>query len=98
MIAIEAFTVEKIRDPFGILVGDRYEFKLEIEVAEDDDLFVEGGLYIRVIYRVDGEVGKIVKYELYERTNDRYFDFDLEDEEEQLIDSFCSAHFSEAEE
>jgi hypothetical protein len=95
---IEAYTVEKVRDPFGILAGERYEFKLEIEVAEDDELFVAGGLYIRAIYRMDGEIGKLVKYELHERMTDKYMDVDLEDEEEQLLESFCGAHFSEAEE
>lgn len=95
---IEAYTVEKIKDPFGILSGDRYEFRLEIEVAEDDELHVAGGLYIRAIYRVDGESGSIVKYELYKRLNDAYVDAELEDEEERMLQTFCGEHFSEAEE
>ncbi|SDX51634.1 DUF6509 family protein [Paenibacillus sp. CF384] len=98
MISITEFSVDKIKDPFGILAGDRYEFRLDVDLPEDDELFVENGVYIRVIYKVDGESSGIVKYELYERMNDRYVDAELEDEEEQLIDSFCKAHFSEAEE
>ncbi|QHT61582.1 pullulanase [Paenibacillus lycopersici] len=98
MIEIEAYTVEKIKDPFGILAGERYEFKLDTEVAEDDDLYVEGGLYLRVIYRADGDGGRVVKYELYERLTDKYVDAELEDEEEQMLEAFCGAHFSEAEE
>ncbi|SFS62420.1 DUF6509 family protein [Paenibacillus sp. BC26] len=98
MISITAFSVDKVKDPFGILVGDRYEFRLDVDLPEDDELFVENGVYIRVIYKVDGEASGIVKYELYESINDRYVDAELEDEEEQLIDSFCKAHFSEAEE
>ncbi|QHW34596.1 pullulanase [Paenibacillus rhizovicinus] len=98
MIEIEAYTVEKVKDPFGILTGERYEFKLDIDVAEDDELYVAGGLYIRVIYRVDGETGKIVKYELFERLNDKFADVELEDEEEQMLESFCGEHFTEAEE
>ncbi|MFC4810339.1 DUF6509 family protein [Paenibacillus sp. GCM10023250] len=98
LIEIEAYTVEKIKDPFGILPGERYEFKLEIDVAEDDELYVEGGLYIRAIYSTDGEAGRLVKYELYKRMNDAYYDFELEDEEERMLESFCEAHFSEAEE
>ncbi|MBM7563266.1 DUF6509 family protein [Paenibacillus sacheonensis] len=98
MVEIEAYEVEKVKDPFGILTGERYEFKLEIEVAEDDELYVEGGLYIRVIYRVDGEDGKIVRYALHERINDKFVDAELEDEEERMLESFCGEHFSEAEE
>ncbi|MBP3963285.1 DUF6509 family protein [Paenibacillus lignilyticus] len=98
MISITAFSVDKVKDPFGILAGDRYEFRLDVDLPEDDELFVENGVYIRVIYKVDGEASGIVKYELYESINDRYVDAELEDEEEQLIDSFCKAHFSEAEE
>ena len=30
--------VNKINDPTGIIVGDRYEFLLDIKVEEDDDL------------------------------------------------------------
>ncbi|WP_308634228.1 DUF6509 family protein [Paenibacillus silvisoli] len=97
MITITEFSVDKIKDPFGIIAGDRYEFRLDVDVAEDDELYVDGGVYIRVIYRVDGENAGIVKYELYESMNDKYMDFDLEEEEEQVIDSFCKEHFAEAE-
>ncbi|RAP78319.1 DUF6509 family protein [Paenibacillus montanisoli] len=96
MITITEFSVDKIKDPFGIIAGDRYEFRLDVDVPEDDELHVDSGIYIRVIYRVDGDHASIVKYELYERINDRYLDFDLEEEEEQVIDSFCKAHYAES--
>lgn len=98
MIEIESYTVEKIKDPYGILSGDRYEFRLDIEIAEDDDIYVPGGLYIRLIYRVDGEAGSVVKYELHLRENDKFLDIELEDEEETMLKTFCGEHFREAEE
>ena len=36
---ITSYLVEKLIDPTGILSGDRYEFILDIEVDEEDDLF-----------------------------------------------------------
>jgi len=35
--------VDKMNDPTGIIEGDRYEFLLDVEVEEDDELFTEGG-------------------------------------------------------
>ncbi|AZN41872.1 DUF6509 family protein [Paenibacillus albus] len=98
MITITEFEVDKIKDPFGIVVGDRYEFRLDLDIEEDDELYTESGVYIRVIFRVDGEQSSVVKYELHERGSGRYLDFDLEEEEEQLIESFCREHFSKWEE
>ena len=36
---ITEYTVEEIIDPTGILTGNRYEFMLNIEVPEDDELY-----------------------------------------------------------
>ncbi|REE80149.1 hypothetical protein A8990_122103 [Paenibacillus taihuensis] len=98
MITITEFSVDKIRDPFGIVAGDRYEFRLELDIEEDDELYSESGVYVRVIFRVDGEESRMVKYELHERGSDRYLDFDLEEEEEKQIEAFCREHYSEWEE
>ncbi|OXM82741.1 DUF6509 family protein [Paenibacillus rigui] len=97
MLTITGYSVEFIKDPFGILAGKRYEFLLDIEVPDDDELYSESGLYIRVIYLVEEGRTGIVKYELYERNKDQYLDFDLEEEELQLVDAFCKEHVQEAE-
>lgn len=96
MLTITGYSVEFIKDPFGILTGKRYEFLLDMEVPEDDELYSEDGLYIRVIYLVDDSRTEIVKHEIFDRKNDQLLDFELEDEELQLVDAFCKEHWSEA--
>ncbi len=98
MFTITAYTVEYIKDPFGILPGKRFEFMLEIDVPEEDELYSENGLCLRVIYREqEGRTG-IVKYEFIERNTNKYLDFELEAEEEAFVDAFCKDHYPEAEE
>lgn len=97
MFAITEYTVELIKDPFGILAGKRYEFHLDLEVEEDDELYSENGLYLRVVYGVEDERMGIVKYEFHEKTTDRYLDFDIEDDEKEMVDAFCREHLAEAE-
>jgi hypothetical protein len=98
MITITAYSVEMVKDPFDILTGKRYEFLLDIEVPEDDELFSENGLYIRAIYRVDGEQADIVKYQFLEKETDRYLELDMEEDEVAFVEQFCKQHFMEAEE
>jgi len=97
MITITSYSVEFIKDAFGIIPGKRYEFVLDIEVPEDDELYSEKGLYVRVIYGVEGDAGRIVKYDIHERDTGQYLEFDMEDEEIALIESFCKEHWQEAE-
>ncbi|BFT70632.1 MULTISPECIES: DUF6509 family protein [Paenibacillus] len=96
MFTITSYTVEVIKDPFGILSGQRYEFLIDIEVEEDDELYSESGLYIRAIYNVDEDKSGLLKYELYEKTTQIYLDFDLEDDEVAAVEAFCKAHVLEA--
>jgi hypothetical protein len=98
MMTITSYSVELIRDPFGILTGKRYEFLLEIDIPEDDELFTENGLYIRAIYRVDGEESGVVKYQFLEKETDRYLEFDMEEDELAFVEQFCKEHYKEAEE
>ncbi|MDP4097300.1 DUF6509 family protein [Paenibacillus sp. P96] len=95
---ITSFTVETVKDPFGIIAGTRYEYMLELEVDEEDELYSANGVYLRVIYSVEEDRTRIVKYELYERSTDRYLEFDLEEDELAEVDAFCSEHLAEAEE
>lgn len=96
MLTINEYKVVLIRDPFGILAGERYEFLLDIEVPEEDELHSENGSYLRVIYSVEESRTAIVKYEIFEKSTDRYLDFDLDEEEEQQVEAFCKEHYLEA--
>lgn len=97
MMKITSYEVEKIKDPTGIIAGDRYEFLLGIEVPEDDELFEEGeSLDIRVILAVEDEAERIVQYHFLNRSNGKVLDFGLEEEEEAIVLSFCKEHYNEA--
>lgn len=94
---ITSYEVEKIKDPTGIIAGDRYEFLLGIEVLEDDELFEENeSLDIRVILAVEDGLERIVQYHFLNRINGKVLDFGLEDEEEAIVLSFCKEHYNEA--
>lgn len=82
-------TVEKLVDPFGLLSGDRYEFFLEIEVEEEDELYSEKGVGIRVLFVVDEKGARISHYHLYERGTDKVLDFALEEDEELTVFNYC---------
>ncbi len=88
-------TVEKLVDPFGLLSGDRYEFFLELEVDEEDELFSEKGVGLRVLFVVDGEEMKISNYHFYEHATEEVLDFELEEDEEQLVFDYCKNHLEE---
>ncbi|RXI95579.1 pullulanase [Anaerobacillus alkaliphilus] len=85
-------TVEKIEDTTGILSGERYEFFINVEVDEDDDLYSENGLYIKVIFAVNEGSTRIMHYDIFEKTTDKYIDFALEEEEEKLLQDYCTQH------
>jgi hypothetical protein len=98
MLTITEFSGERIKDAFGIIPGSRYEFLLDIEVPDDDELYTESGLYIRVIYAVEESRTGMVKYEIFERQTNRYLEFDLEEDEEAYIEGFCKDHLSDVDE
>lgn len=90
-------TIEKIEDPTGILVGDRYEFHLSIEVPEDDELFSENGIYVKAIIAVEGEEKnvRIAQYQLFEKGTNTYIGLELEEDELDLIKNFCKQHLTD---
>lgn len=92
MITITNYTVEKLEDPFGILTGDRYEFFLHIEVSEDDELYSEKGLTIKVLYIVDQDNTRMSHYHIIEKGAEKVLDFELEDDEVKTIQEFCISH------
>lgn len=93
---IKDHEVELLIDPTGILSGDRYEFFLDIEVAEDDELSSVNGLKLRVIFAVTEEEQKILHYEFIESATNSVLDFALEEEEKDLIYSFCKKNYKKA--
>jgi hypothetical protein len=93
-VTITEYSVELIKDPYGILSGKRYEFILDIEVPDDDELYSEHGLYLRVIYSVEDDRSGIAKYEIHERTTGRYLEFELEEDELEAVNAFCSEHLA----
>jgi hypothetical protein len=97
MFTISSYSVELIKDPFGILEGERYEFMLDIEVGEDDELYSENGLYVRVIYRVEESRTGLVKYEIFEKNTNKYLEFDMEEDEVQQVEAFCKEHLTQEE-
>lgn len=94
---ITSYTIEKIKDPFAILSGDRYEFFLHIEVPEDDELYSEQGLKLKVLYIVDETGSRVSHYHIIENTTEKVLEFELEEEEIKLIEEFCRSHLSEEE-
>ena len=96
MLTITEYRVELVKDPFGILTGKRYEFILDLEVMEDDELYSEHGVQARVILKVDEHQASVIKYELLEKATNRYLDFDLEPEEEEVLSAFCKEHLPES--
>ncbi|MUT67528.1 DUF6509 family protein [Paenibacillus sp. NEAU-GSW1] len=98
LLTISSYSVEFIKDPFGILAGKRYEFLIDIELDEEDELYSSKGIYLRVVYRVEGEAGEIIKHDIIEKESEKHLDFELEDEELQELAAFCAAHYGEAEE
>ena len=83
------FSVEEILDPTNIIEGKRYEFILDVEIDEDDELYHEAGIEIRVLLgEKDGEPF-ILNYFIMEKAEGEYLDFALEDEELAMILAFC---------
>lgn len=91
---ITGHTVEKLVDPFGLLSGDRYEFFLELEVEEEDELYSDKGIGIRILFVVDDNESRISNYHLYERGTEQVLDFELEEDEELLVFNYCKENLN----
>jgi hypothetical protein len=94
MFTIKEYTVDVIADPFKILDGVRYEFILDLEVEEDDELYHESGVKLRVIYVVDEAVGRIAKYEFQAADTGKYMDIEMEDDELAMTAQFCADNYT----
>ncbi|MDN7243111.1 DUF6509 family protein [Planococcus sp. N028] len=87
---ITSFSFFEIKDPTGIMVGNRYEFLLDVEVDEDDELYTEGGLELRVILAKDDNGERIAHYNFIDKLSHKALEFGLEDDEEAEILAFCA--------
>ncbi|WP_310550996.1 DUF6509 family protein [Paenibacillus glufosinatiresistens] len=95
MLPIASYSVEEIRDPFGIIPGKRYELMVELDIPEEDELYSESGVTARVVMKeLDGEVS-LVTYDLMETTTQTLLDFELEEEEEAELAVFCREKIGE---
>ncbi|WP_150269953.1 DUF6509 family protein [Paenibacillus tepidiphilus] len=95
MLTFTEYTAEYIRDPFGIISGKRYEFVINLNVPEDDELYQENGVSVRAVVKVDNEAFSLVTYDLLETTTGKLLDFDLEEDEEAELAQFCKEHLPE---
>lgn len=86
---ITSHSVERLEDPFGILSGERYEFYIGISVPEDDELFSEKGLKVKVLFIVDEKGERISHYHIIENETEEVLDFDLDEDEEQMLFDYC---------
>lgn len=86
---ITQFAVEEILDPTNIIEGKRFEFILDVEIDEEDELYHAAGIEIRVLLgEKDGEPF-ILNYFIMEKAEGEYLDFALEDDELATILAFC---------
>jgi hypothetical protein len=92
---ITGHTVEKLEDPFGLLSGDRYEFFLELDVDEEDELYSDKGVGIKVLFVIDEKGARMSHYHLFERGTEKVLDFALEDDEELLIFKYCEENITQ---
>lgn len=95
MLTISEYSVEKIRDPFGIISGTRYEFMIKLDVPEDDELYSENGVSVRAVVKEEDGAVSVVTYDVMETTTQKLLDFDLEDDEEEELAVFCREHLPE---
>lgn len=93
---ITGYTVEKLHDPTGIIEGSRYEFFLEINVPEEDELFSDNGIILRVLFAEQNGKYFIPHYEFIEKISNTILDFALEEEEEKNVYKFCVEHYTNA--
>ena len=86
---ISQYSIEEIQDPTGIIEGKRYEFLLDVEIDEEDELYSEAGIEVRVLIGHHGDDTRILNYFIIDKAENEYLDFALENDEEAMILAFC---------
>lgn len=94
-LKITGHIVEKLEDPFGLLSGDRYEFFLDLDVDEEDELYSDKGIGLKIIFASDENGQRISQYHFFEKGTEKVLDFALEDDEETLVLNYCKEHIKE---
>ena len=89
---ITSYTVEEIKDPTGIIEGKRYEFLLDIEVDEEDELYTENGLELRVILSSNEQGERIVQHFFINKQTQEVLEFAMDEDEEAEVLEFCRTH------
>lgn len=92
---ITSYIVEEIKDPTGIIEGKRYEYLLDIEVDEDDELYTEGGVELRVILSSTDQGDRIVQHFFMNKQTREVLEFALDEDEEAEVLEFCTTHKNE---
>ncbi|WP_404433236.1 DUF6509 family protein [Sutcliffiella horikoshii] len=93
MMNIKGHEADKLKDPTGIIEGDRYEFFLDLEIDEEDELYTEQGVYLKVIFAVEESRQRIAQYQFFEENTNKALDFEMEEEEEQAVLAYCDEHY-----
>ncbi|GLB61103.1 DUF6509 family protein [Cytobacillus sp. NCCP-133] len=93
---ITGYSIESIKDPTGILSGDRYEFYLDIDVDEDDELYSENGIKLRVLFYKNEDDERILNYHFLVNQSGEVLEFALDEDEEKVVSRFCSDNISQA--
>lgn len=86
---ITQYSVEQIKDPTNIIEGNRYEFLIDVDIDEEDELYREMGIEIRVLIgELDG-VYSLKNYFLIDKADQSFLDFALDEDEEAEMLAFC---------
>lgn len=86
---ITEYIMEEIIDPTGIIQGDRYEFRIFVEVEEDDELFRAAGLGVRAIVAAENNEVRLLSSYFYERETEKALPYSLEDDEIEQVLTMC---------
>lgn len=89
---IISYEVDEIKDPTGIIEGKRYEFLMDIDVDEEDELFTEGGIELRVIFAIDEKGERLVQHFFMSKTTREILEFAMDEDEEIEVLEFCKNH------
>ncbi|MFJ7669437.1 DUF6509 family protein [Lysinibacillus sp. NPDC097195] len=93
---ITQFSMEEILDPTNIIEGKRFEFILDVDIDEEDELYHEAGIEIRVLIGEKDGAPFILNYFIMEKAEGEYLDFALEDDELGEILTFCKEEIAKA--
>jgi len=93
---ITQFSMEEILDPTNIIEGKRFEFILDVDIDEDDELYHEAGIELRVLIGEKDGAPFILNYFIMEKAEGEYLDFALEDDELEEILTFCKEEIAKA--